>query len=242
LILYPAVDILEGQAVRLRAGRFDDSTGYYDDPVAAARAWVAEGARYVHVVDLDGARDGEPRALGHLERIVREVRVPVQYGGGLRTVQAVRDALAAGAERVVVGTMAFRDLDFLDDVVAAHGRHLAVAIDARGGKVSTAGWTQDTGLPSEEAVRRLTDRGVRDFVFTDIDRDGAMRGADLESVRRVAGAVKGHFIYSGGIGTLEHLAALRRLRQVNLTGVIVGKALYERRFTVAEAQAVLEGR
>ena len=237
--LYPAIDIRAGRAVRLRHGRFDQQTVYADDPLEAARTWVEAGARRLHVVDLDGAREGRPVALHHVAAIASELDVPVQYGGGLRTVDAVRAAIEAGAERVIVGTAAFRDVDFLDEIVATWRARVMVAIDARGGRVSTAGWTQDTGLPVDEAARRLCARGVSSFVYTDVDRDGGMLGADLEAVARVAGAIRGHFIYSGGIGTLEHLEALRDLRQVNLTGVIVGKALYEQRFTVAEAQAIL---
>ncbi len=242
MILYPAVDILEGRAVRLSQGRFAESTIYDDDPVSAARAWVDAGARFLHVIDLDGARDGEPRSLPHLERIAAEVGVPVQYGGGLRTLDAVRAAVAAGAERVILGTMAFRDVDFLDDVVAEHGARVMVAVDVRGGQVATAGWTEDTGLPAQEAIRRLVGRGVSSFICTDVDRDGAMLGADLAMVRELAEVVRGRFVYSGGIGTLEHLDALRDLRLLNLSGVIVGKALYEGRFSVAEAQATLDGR
>ncbi len=239
MILYPAIDILEGRAVRLRQGRFDESTVYHDDPLAAARSWVEAGSRYLHVVDLDGARAGAPRALGHLGRIVRETGASVQYGGGLRTVEAVQAALDAGAGRVVVGTAAFRDVDFLDEIVARHGAHVAVAVDVRGGHISTEGWTQTTELPAAEAIRRLIDRGVRAFVYTNADRDGALEGPDLDEVSAIAQVVRGRFLYSGGIGSLDDLVALRSLRQVNLSGVVVGKALYERRFTVAEAQEAL---
>jgi phosphoribosylformimino-5-aminoimidazole carboxamide ribotide isomerase len=239
VILYPAIDILDGQAVRLRQGHFDEATVYHDDPLAAARSWFDAGSRYLHVVDLDGARAGEPRALDHLAQIVRETGVSVQYGGGLRTVAAVDEALAAGADRVVVGTAAFRDIDFLDEVVHAHGPHVAVAVDVRGGHISTEGWTQTSELPAAEAIRRLTDRGVRAFVYTNADRDGAMEGPDLDDVAAIAQVVRGRFLYSGGIGSLDDLVALRKLRQVNLSGVVVGKALYEGRFTVAEAQGAL---
>jgi phosphoribosylformimino-5-aminoimidazole carboxamide ribotide isomerase len=242
MILYPAIDILDGHAVRLVQGRFDDATRYADDPLEAARSWVRAGARFLHVVDLDGARAGEPRSLDHLRRIVRDAGVPVQYGGGLRTVDAVRDALEAGAERAIVGTQAFRDVDFLDDCLAAFGARVVVSVDARGGHVATAGWTETTELPVEDAIRRLGDRGVRSFVYTSVDRDGGLEGPDLDEVRRVAAAVRGRFLYSGGIGSVEHLRALQGLRQVNLAGVVAGKALYERRFTVAEGQAALDGR
>jgi phosphoribosylformimino-5-aminoimidazole carboxamide ribotide isomerase len=240
LILYPAVDILGGQAVRLVQGRFEDRTVYHDDPVEAAKSWVRAGARYLHVVDLDGAKHGEPRSIEHLRRIVQGTGVPVQYGGGLRSVDAVRDALRAGAERAIVGTAAFRDVDFLDEILATWGPRIVVSVDVRDGRISTAGWTQTTELPAEDAIRRLQDRGVASFVYTNVDRDGRLAGPDTGEVERIAHAVRGRFLYSGGIGSRDDLEALARLRQVNLAGVIVGKALYERRFTVAEGQAALD--
>jgi phosphoribosylformimino-5-aminoimidazole carboxamide ribotide isomerase len=240
VILYPAIDILDGRAVRLTRGDFDTETVYRDDPLEAAKSWADAGARYLHVVDLDGARMGTPASLGHLERIASTVGVPVQYGGGLRALPAVRDALRAGAERVIVGTAAYTDLDFLDDVLAAFRDRLLVSVDVRGGNVSTAGWTETTQMPAESVIERLSDRGVRSFVYTDIDKDGMLEGPDLDGVRRVAAAVRGRFLYSGGIGTIEHLRDLASLRQVNMAGVIVGKALYEGRFTVAEAQEALD--
>jgi phosphoribosylformimino-5-aminoimidazole carboxamide ribotide isomerase len=242
VILYPAIDIRGGKAVRLTHGRFDAETVYADDPLEAARSWIDAGARFLHVVDLDGAKQGEPAAIEQLGRIVAGTGVPVQYGGGLRTLSSVRDALRAGAERVIVGTAALRDLDFLDDVLAAYGSRVVVSVDVRGGKIATAGWTQVTDMPAADAIARLQDRGVASFVYTDADRDGALEGPSLDDVAAIAAAVRGRFLYAGGIGELEHLRALRALRQVNLAGVIVGKALYERRFTIAEAQAALDGR
>jgi phosphoribosylformimino-5-aminoimidazole carboxamide ribotide isomerase len=167
--------------------------------------------------------------------------VPVQVGGGLRTVPAVRDAVAAGATRVILGTAAFTDVDFLDEVVAEFAERTVVSVDTRGGFVSTEGWTETTDMPAVELIARMQDRGVRSFVYTDVDRDGMLEGPDLDGVRRVADVVRGRFMYSGGIGRREDLAALAALRQVNLTAVIVGKALYEGRFTVAEGQAALDG-
>ena len=240
MIIYPAIDILDGRAVRLVQGRFEDSTTYHDDPLQAAQSWVAAGARYLHVVDLDGAKDGEPRSVEHLRRIVRGTGVPVQYGGGLRTVEAVRDALRAGAERAIVGTAAFRDIDFLDEILSTWGPRIVVSVDVRDGHIATAGWTETTELPAEDAILRLQDRGVTSFVYTNVDRDGRLEGPDAGEVERIAHAVRGRFLYSGGIGRTEHLMTLARLRQVNLAGVIVGKALYERRFTIAEGQAALD--
>ncbi|MBJ7329397.1 MAG: 1-(5-phosphoribosyl)-5-[(5-phosphoribosylamino)methylideneamino]imidazole-4-carboxamide isomerase [Solirubrobacteraceae bacterium] len=242
MILYPAIDIYEGKAVRLVQGDFDAKTVYEDDPLAAARHWVEEGARFLHVVDLDGAKSGSPKNLDHVRRIAGELGVPVQLGGGLRSLPAVRDALRAGVERVILGTAAFTDVDFLDDVLAAYGDRVIVSVDTRGGNISTSGWTETTQMPADAVIERLQDRGVRSFVYTNVDRDGMQQGADLEEVKRIAAAVRGRFLYSGGIGSLADLQALASLRQVNLGGVIAGKALYERNFTIAEGQAALEGR
>jgi phosphoribosylformimino-5-aminoimidazole carboxamide ribotide isomerase len=240
MILYPAIDILEGKAVRLRQGDFEERTVYRDSPLEAARAWVDEGARFLHVVDLDGARSGEPRNLHHVEAITSALAVPVQVGGGLRSLPAVRDALRAGAERVILGTAAYTDVDFLDDVLGAFRERVIVSVDTRGGLVSTSGWTQTTQIPAEHVIERLLHRGVRSFVYTNVDRDGMLQGPDLDEVARIAGVVRGRFLYSGGIGKLEDLERLAGLRQVNLGGVIVGKALYEGRFTVREGQRALE--
>ena len=240
MILHPAIDILEGKAVRLARGDFDARTVYDADPVDAARRWVQAGARVLHVVDLDGARTGSPANLDQIERIAHEVDVPVQVGGGLRSVAAVRDAVSAGATRVVLGTAAYTDVDFLDEVVAEHADRVVVSVDARDGRLASSGWLEQTEIPAELVFERLGRRGVRSFVFSSIERDGMLSGPDLDEVLRMAAAVRGRFLYSGGIASLSDLESLARLRQVNLAGVIVGKALYEGRFTVAEAQAALE--
>jgi phosphoribosylformimino-5-aminoimidazole carboxamide ribotide isomerase len=242
VIFLPAIDIRDGHAVRLEQGDFAKETVYDADPLDAARKWVEAGASQLHVVDLDGARDGEPRNLEHLERIARELAVPVQYGGGLRSMVSVREALAAGAARVVLGTAAYNDLDFLDSVLEAWPVRVVVAIDVRGGNVSVSGWTKTTQMPAADVIRRMQGRGVKQFVYTNADRDGMLNGADLDEVRAVAECIRGRFIYSGGIASLDDLRALRDLRLVNLAGVISGKALYENRFTVEEALEALEER
>jgi phosphoribosylformimino-5-aminoimidazole carboxamide ribotide isomerase len=238
--LYPAIDILGGSAVRLVKGDFDASKVYDEDPLAAARAWRDAGADYLHVVDLDGARAGEPVNLEHLGRIARELDVPVQYGGGLRSAGAVDDALRAGAARVILGTAAFTDPGLLRAVLDAHGpERVLVSIDVRGGRVATAGWTRTTELGAAAMLGPLHEAGVRELVYTNVDRDGMLEGPDLDEVRAVAQAARGSLIYSGGIGSLSDLEALAELGDERLTGVIVGKALYERRFTVAQARAAL---
>ena len=242
MILLPAIDIFEGKAVRLAKGDFAEKTVYDEDPLQAALRWVAGGARTLHVVDLDGARSGESANLEHVRRIARAVDVPVQVGGGLRTIEAVESAIEAGAARVVLGTAAFSDLDFLDEAVARYGERVYVSIDGREGKLATSGWTEQTEIPVASVVERMGARGVRRFVYSSIDRDGMMTGPDLDGVTGLAQALRGSFVYSGGISSLEDLSSLVALRQVNLTGVIVGKALYEQRFSVADAQRVLDGK
>jgi phosphoribosylformimino-5-aminoimidazole carboxamide ribotide isomerase len=241
MILLPAVDIRDGKAVRLRQGRFDDETVYADDPLEAARSFVEAGARFLHVVDIDGAREGEPVNLRHVERIVDELDVPVELGGGLRSIASIRRALLAGADRVVLGTAAFTDPELLDEALSAFTSRILVGVDVRGGQVSVAGWTRATQLRGEDAIRRMQARGATRFVYTNVDRDGMLGGPDLDEVRRISEAVRGRFLISGGIGSLEDLVALRKLRLVNLAGVISGKALYEGRFGVREGQAALDG-
>jgi phosphoribosylformimino-5-aminoimidazole carboxamide ribotide isomerase len=242
MTLYPAIDILDGSAVRLVKGDFDAKKVYDEDPLAAARGWTEAGASYLHVVDLDGAKTGAPVNLEHLRRIAGELGVPVQYGGGLRSAQAVSDALRAGAARVILGTAAFTQTGLLEQALGEHGpERVLVSVDVRGGHVTTAGWTETTEITTEAVIDSLAERGARKLVFTNVDRDGMLEGPDLEEVRRVAEAVQGSLIYSGGIGQLADLEGLAGLRGTSLEGVIVGKALYERRFTVAQAQAALAG-
>lgn len=238
--LYPAIDMLGGKAVRLTKGDFAAKKVYDEDPLSAATAWVAEGAQRLHVVDLDGAKAGAPANLEHLRRIAAQTGAPVQFGGGLRSAESVSAAIAAGAERVILGTAAFTDPAFLDDCLRRWPGRIVVSVDVRGGKVATSGWTETIELAADQVVARLGDQGVRELVYTDVDRDGMLEGPDIEGVRRLAAAAGGgRFVYSGGIGTLADLEGLAALGEPALAGVIVGKALYERRFTVAEARAVL---
>lgn len=239
MILYPAIDILGGNAVRLLKGDFAASKVYDEDPLSAAEAWVSEGADHLHVVDLDGAREGQPRNLHHLRKIATESGAPVQYGGGLRSLQAIGDAIEAGASRAILGTAAFADPTFLDQALARWPGRIVVSIDARGGRVATAGWTQTTQLAATKVVADLVQRGALDLVYTDVERDGMLQGPDLDGLAQLAvAAPQARLVCSGGIGTLDDLRALTRLDSPP-AGVIVGKALYERRFTVAQALQAL---
>jgi phosphoribosylformimino-5-aminoimidazole carboxamide ribotide isomerase len=239
LILFPAIDIRDGKAVRLVQGDYRRETQYDDDPVVAARRWVNGGAGWLHVVDLDGARAGEPVNLEHVRRIVAAINVPVQLGGGLRDSKKVEEAFSSGAERVVLGTAAVRDPEMAEAIAAAHGDRVVVSVDARAGRVAAEGWTQESELGATEVIAELSGRGIRRFVYTPVDVDGLMEGPDLDSLGEVAGSTEGEVIYSGGIGSLDDLGAVAGLGLENVEGVIVGRALYEQRFTIAEAQDAL---
>jgi phosphoribosylformimino-5-aminoimidazole carboxamide ribotide isomerase len=241
--LYPAIDILGGSAVRLVRGDFEAKRVYDADPLAAAITWVEDGAEYLHVVDLDGAREGRPVNLAHLRRIAVEAGVPVQYGGGLRSAEAVAQALDAGASRVIVGTAAFTEAHLLEEILASQpAERVLVGVDVRGGYVATHGWLQTTTLRARDAFAELRARGARAFVFTNIDHDGMLDGANREEVESAASAAgDGRVIVSGGIGSLDHLRALAQLSLQGIDGVIVGTALYERKFTIAQAQHALGG-
>ncbi|HLI59819.1 MAG TPA: 1-(5-phosphoribosyl)-5-[(5-phosphoribosylamino)methylideneamino] imidazole-4-carboxamide isomerase [Solirubrobacteraceae bacterium] len=244
ILLWPAVDIRGGRAVRLLRGEFDRETVYDADPLVAALRWVKDGARALHVVDLDGARAGAPANLDHLTRIAAAVDVPVQVGGGLRDSESVARVLAAGAERAILGTAAVRDPAFARAMVAAHGAaRILVSVDVRGGRVAAAGWTEQTDIAAAAALAGLRDRGVRRFVFSCIDRDGALGGPDLAALRAACEVVGdgAEIVYSGGVASVEDLVALRAAALAPLRGVIVGTALFEGRLTVAEGQAALDG-
>jgi phosphoribosylformimino-5-aminoimidazole carboxamide ribotide isomerase len=245
--LYPAIDILGGNAVRLIKGDFEAKKVYDQDPLSAARAFADAGARCLHVVDLDGAKGGAPVNLEHLRAIAGELGLPVQFGGGLRSDASIQAAFEAGAERVILGTAIFTDPELPFRAMEEHGHdRVLISIDARGGYVATHGWLEATEVPAHEAIERWSEGrvGVKRFVYTNIDHDGMLDGIDGEDAAlAVRAADRGSVILSGGIGELEHLRALAALRAERrldgLDGVIVGKALYERRFTVAEALAAL---
>ncbi len=244
--LYPAIDIRGGTAVRLLQGDYARETAYDADPLDAALRWTEGGAEILHVVDLDGARAGAPRNLEDVSRIADGTEVPVQVGGGLRDEAAVEAVLDAGAARAVLGTRAQQDPDFVGRLVERHGRERIVAsVDGRGGKVAIEGWEEATETPVPELVRRLAGVGVGYFVYTPVEVDGTLGGPGLEGLEQVAEACASggaELIYSGGVGSLGDLGSLRALGLPSISGVIVGRALYEQRFGVAEAIEALGGK
>jgi phosphoribosylformimino-5-aminoimidazole carboxamide ribotide isomerase len=242
MILWPAVDIRDGHAVRLARGAFDQETVYDADPLDAALRWVDDGARALHVVDLDGARAGAPANLDHVRRIAEAVAVPIEVGGGLRDADAVAAVLAAGAQRAILGTAALRDPSFASAMVAAHGADaIVVSVDVRGGGVAAAGWREQTDVTAQAMLETLRDHDITHFVYSSIDRDGVLAGPDVGALTHACDVVAGcEVVYSGGVASTEQLAQLRALDLPPLSGVIVGTALFEGRLTVGDGQAALD--
>ncbi len=240
LTLSPAIDLQDGQAVRLRQGDFAQTTVFSDDPVDQAKRFADEGAESLHVVDLDGARAGEPVHAALVASIAAAFPGTVHLGGGLRSRAAIETALATGVDRVVVGTAVVDDAELLGWAIDRLGDGLVVALDARQGKVATHGWTQITDRDAVEVATSLVNMGVRRLAYTDIGRDGTLGGPNIAAMKRLSEAAPPlRLIASGGISSLDDLARLRDLDAVNLDGIIVGRALYEGRFTVSEALEVL---
>jgi phosphoribosylformimino-5-aminoimidazole carboxamide ribotide isomerase len=234
--ILPAIDLRGGRVVRLQQGDFARETAFSDDPVAVARGFVDGGARWLHVVDLDGARSGEPAHAAVIRDLVKAVgdRAAVEVAGGLRTDEAVAAVLAAGAARAVIGTAALRDPAFVGRLVVAHGaERVAVALDVRDGMALGEGWRDGAaGVPPEDALRALADQGVTTFEATAIDRDGLLGGPDLELLTRLVRLGRGQIIASGGVSTIEDI---RAVRGIGCTGAILGRALYEGRIDLASA-------
>jgi phosphoribosylformimino-5-aminoimidazole carboxamide ribotide isomerase len=238
--IYPAIDIKDGRCVRLKQGDAAAATTYFDDPTEPARAFAEAGAEWVHVVDLDGAFAGTPRNLDALRKIAALGR-RVQFGGGLRDAGSVAAALEAGASRVVLGTKAAADEGFVAEAVARHGDAIAVGIDARDGRVAVRGWVEVTALDAEEFAGRMARAGVAALIHTDIATDGMLAGPNLAALERVLRAApQTRVIASGGVSRREDVERLAELaaRFANLDGVIVGKALYERRVDLPDLLAI----
>jgi phosphoribosylformimino-5-aminoimidazole carboxamide ribotide isomerase len=239
VIVFPAVDIQGGKAVRLRRGDFGDATVFGDDPVELARMWEAQGAEALHVVDLDAARTGELANFLIVERIVKALHIPVQYGGGIRTPANLALVAGVGVRWVVMGTAAVTALDLLDDAIAWLGDRLVVGLDCSDGMVTTHGWQQRSQMSAIKFAKILTAHGVKRVVYTDTGRDGMLGGPNLLGLRDLAEATRLEIVLSGGVALLDDLRRLRKLALPTVAGVIVGRALYEDAFTLAEAQAAV---
>ncbi len=238
--LFPAIDIQNGRCVRLRRGVFSDETVFSDNPVDVALKWVEAGARFLHVVDLDGAREGEPRNFALVEEIAAAVPAVVQFGGGVRSVETLERVRASKVARVVIGTSALLDEAFLIRALELWDGQLVVAVDAEAGYVKTHGWRERSGMTAATFARHLEQTGVAEIIYTDISRDGMLEGVNVAAISALSADTSLQIIASGGVTSLADLRALKPLEPQGVTGVIAGRALYERRFTLAEALAVLE--
>ena len=236
----PAIDLQGGRCVRLIQGDFDRATVYGDDPPGIARRWEAAGATTIHVVDLDGAKAGGPRQLEVVAEIARAVQVPVQLGGGMRTLEDVEAALAAGAQRIIIGTRAIEDPTFVEEALARFGERIGIGIDARDGRVAVRGWVDVSDVDALDLARSMSERGVKTIVYTDIARDGMLAGPNVEAMRRMAEAVPDvAVIASGGVAAPGDILELASSGTV---GVIVGKAIYTSNVDLAEAIRTLAAR
>lgn len=237
--LFPAIDLRGGKVVRLYQGDYSRQTTYGDDPVEQARRFEAEGAKWLHVVDLDGAREGKLTQLPVVERICQGTKLKVELGGGVRSEETIRRLLEAGLTRVILGTSALRNWPWFEKLAARpeYAGKLVLGLDAREDQVAVSGWEEQTGATVLEIARRVSDWPLAAIVYTDIAVDGTLSGPNVAATRQLAEATKVPVVASGGVGTLDHL---RQLKALPLQGVIVGKALYEGAFTVRQAVSVLK--
>lgn len=237
MIIYPAVDILNGKCVRLLQGRYDKVTGYHADPVDAAKRWEAEGAQFLHVVDLDGASMGKPQNLRSLERIIDSVDVSIQFGGGIRNLSALETVLDLGVTRAVIGTGLITAPELLEDAGPKYGKRLAAGLDGRDGKLALSGWKENTEISVIEAAKQLEESNISAIIFTDIGVDGTQSGINFEAIKSLAEETNIPVIASGGVASLADITKLRVLESEGVEGVIIGRALYEGSFTLIEALA-----
>ncbi|MCX7354000.1 MAG: 1-(5-phosphoribosyl)-5-[(5-phosphoribosylamino)methylideneamino]imidazole-4-carboxamide isomerase [Alphaproteobacteria bacterium] len=238
MIVFPAIDLKDGRCVRLRQGAMDDATIYNDDPAAQARTFEAAGARWLHVVDLDGAVSGLPKNASAVSAILKAVAMPVQLGGGIRDRARIEAWLEAGVRRVVLGTAAIANPELVREAARAHPGRIVVGIDARKGKVAVDGWTRATETTARELADALAGAGVAAIVYTDIDRDGVLGGPNIEATVALAKGLPVPVIASGGVSTIDDITALRAHEKDGIAGVIVGRAIYDGRVDLKRALAL----
>lgn len=231
MIIFPAIDIRGGKCVRLYQGKYDKETVYNDDPIVVAKKWRDEGARYLHIVDLDGALTGELVNKELIRKIAETVDIPIQVGGGIRTLERAKEILALGVERIIVGTSAIKIEGFVEELVEKLGEKVVVSIDAKDGCVCVDGWTNSSEIEAIDFAKELQQKGVKTIVYTDISKDGTMIGPNFNELKRLKENTKIDIIASGGIGKKEDV---EEVGEMNLYGAIVGKALYEGKISLRE--------
>lgn len=235
MLVIPAIDLRDGCCVRLLRGDPRKQTVYSKDPEQVALKWERLGAKYLHIVDLDGAFSGTSVNAGAVERIATVIKIPFQLGGGLRTANAVEEAFKRGVTRVIIGTMAIENPALLKDLAAEYGERIVVGLDARNGKVAVKGWVEESEASVEELASQLESMGIKELIYTDINRDGTLKGPNLNAVGKLARSTGLSLIASGGISSLGELLELKKLYKYGVRGVIIGKALYSGCFTLPEA-------
>lgn len=234
-IVYPAIDMRGGKCVRLLQGDYDQETVYGDSPFEMAKTFAAEGAEWIHMVDLDGARDGKRVNDPFVIQAAQELGVNVQIGGGIRSESDINHYLENGVNRVIIGSIAVFNPEFAEKMVRKYGTKIAIGLDAKNGFVATHGWLNTSEVSALELGKRFADAGAETFIFTDIATDGTLGGPNVEATRQLALETGKSVIASGGVSTLDDLTALRQLRKDGISGAIVGKAIYEGRFSVSAA-------
>lgn len=238
MILFPAVDIQDGKAVRLKQGRAHESTVFAEDPTDAAKAWEARGAQWLHVVDLDGAFDGAAKSREIVRRICTELSIPVQLGGGIRDMETARAYLDAGVTRLIIGTLALEQPDLFAEMCRTFPGRVGVSLDAEGGKLKTRGWVADTGLTVDGALPRLLEDGAAFIIYTDIERDGMQCGVNVAALEHISRLSTVPVIAAGGVATLADVQKLYPLTlTTSLAGAVSGRALYEGTLNLEEANA-----
>ncbi len=237
MILFPAIDLKDGQCVRLKLGEMSEATVFNDDPAAQARAFEDQGFQYLHIVDLNGAFAGKPVNGAAVEAILAAVRMPVQLGGGIRDMGTIETWLAKGVRRVILGTIAVRDPALVKAAAKAFPGRVAVGIDAKGGKVAVEGWAETSELTAVELTKRFEDAGVAAIIYTDIERDGVLKGLNLPATSALAAETSIPVIASGGLASMDDVEALLRPENARLEGAITGRALYDGRIDPATALA-----
>lgn len=235
MLIIPAIDIKEGKVVRLFKGQFDKVTEYGSDPVEMAKHWEALGAQYLHVVDLDGAKEGGRGNREVITRLAKEVGIPVETGGGIRSREAVEELLDSGIDRVIIGTKVVEDMDFTRRLIDSFNDRLAVSLDCRNGFVAQRGWVETSNLKGVDLARELAGLGLKYVIYTDVSRDGTLAGPNIDGLKEMLAVSDLHVIASGGIKDINDIRALRDLKSGNLYGVITGKAIYEGTLNLKEA-------
>jgi phosphoribosylformimino-5-aminoimidazole carboxamide ribotide isomerase len=236
MLIIPAIDLKDGCVVRLVQGNFGEKKVYSKDPVKTARHWVTQGAELLHIVDLDGASTGVPKNLGAVKEIVKDSAVPVQFGGGVREIETIKTLIEAGVFRVVLGTKAAEDRSFLLEAFEKFKERIIVSIDAKDEKVLIKGWLESSSCVSAKALARdLKDIGFTQLIYTDISKDGTLKGPNIKGIKELLKETSMKVISSGGISTLDDIRRLKQLEVEGVAGIIVGKALYEGKFTLKQA-------